>query len=141
VPFHGVKLKTKQKAASFKFEVQERKPAEAVTPNLGERGRTRFLGRGARRPGHAGLDAMSFNLTVYVKERGPGQGQVDAAATTGQHPVREPKNGGKIADRIGVSLLTLHDIDLTRDDINGTIGLRTIGLWDRRPERRSVTGL
>jgi len=31
-----------------------------------------------------------------------------------------PKNGGKIADKRDASLLTVHDIDLTRDDIDLT---------------------
>ena len=34
--------------------------------------------------------------------------------------LKGPKNGGKIADKRGASLLTIHDIDLTRDDIDLT---------------------
>jgi len=68
-----------------------------------------LLGRGARRPGHAGLDALSFYLTVYVKEQGSDRGSMDAAAATGQHRIREPKNGGKIAGNEGVLPLTIHD--------------------------------
>jgi len=51
-------------------------------------------------PGATGLgrSSFSFDLTVYVKERGSDRGLAEAAAACGQHPIREPKNRGKIAD-------------------------------------------
>jgi len=61
-----------------------------VTPNVGERGRVRW-GRGARRPGHAGLDSWSFYLTVYVKEQDPERSRVAAAGGHGAPGSKDPK--------------------------------------------------